>query len=89
MLYSSLSASNEEKKVFEQIFNDVTMCCVDSASTGTDGTAGYVKITIKKCATSATGDRAAAYVSACANAKAAANNALRALGKVDLIIIQP
>ena len=78
-----------KKNECEQIFNDVTMCCVDSASEGAEGTAGYVKITVKKCATSPKGDRAAAYVSACANAKVAANNALKVLKNVDLTIIQP
>lgn len=53
----SLFASNNENEEFKQNFNEVTMCCVGQASIGIPGTADYIKISVKKCATSAKGNR--------------------------------
>jgi len=89
VLSFSLFASNSGKEEFKRNFSEVTICCLGHASEGVDGTAGYIKISIKKCATSLTDDRAQAYVSACKNAQTAADNALKAFKNMDLTIIQP
>jgi len=84
----SLFASNNENEEFKQNFNEVTMCCVGQASIGIPGTADYIKISVKKCATSAKGNRDQAYVYACTNAQKAAENALNALKNMDLTLKQ-
>lgn len=89
VLSSSLFASNSGKEELKRNFNEVTMCCVGQASEGIVGTAGYIKISVKKCATSATGNRDQAYVYACANAKIAAEKALEVHKKMDLTLKQP
>lgn len=89
VLSFSLFASNSGKEELKRNLNEVTMCCVGQASEGIEGTAGYIKISVKKCATSATNNRDQAYVYACTNAKKAAENALNALKNMDLTLKQP
>lgn len=84
----SLFASNNENEEFKQNFNEVTICCLGHASEGVYGSAGYIKISVKKCATSAKGNKDQAYVYACTNAQKAAENALNALKNMDLTLKQ-
>ena len=84
----SMFASND-KPIKQEIASDL-MCCVGEAHDGVEGTAGYIKISVKKCATVPVGgNRGSAYASDCENANVAAQKAVNAMKKMTFEITRP